>query len=100
MDVRGALRSGLWWSYEIDAYDPLFSVDDLARASIAAAIWRRPMFAEYADLFANVAMTRSDGVLVMQLHTDGSLLWSDEVHTQLPFAFRAVAGDDENRVVV
>jgi enoyl-CoA hydratase/carnithine racemase len=59
------------------------------------------MFAEYADSFANVAMTRSDGVLVMRLHTEGSsLLWSDEVHTQLPLAFRAVAGDEENRVVV
>jgi enoyl-CoA hydratase/carnithine racemase len=46
-------------------------------------------------------MTRSDGVLVMQLHTDGSsLLWSDAVHTQLPLALRAVANDDENRVVV
>ena len=59
------------------------------------------MLADYADAFANVAMTRSDGVLVMRLHTDGSsLLWSDEVHTQLPHAFRAVADDDENRVVV
>ena len=59
------------------------------------------MLAEYADAFANVTMTRADGVLVMQLHTDGSsLLWSDEVHTQLPLAFRAVANDDENRVVL
>ena len=60
------------------------------------------MVPEYADAFANVAMTRTDdGVLVMRLHTDGGpLLWSDEVHTQLSHAFRAVADDDENRVVV
>ena len=59
------------------------------------------MLADYAEAFANVKMTRANGVLVMQLHTDGSsLLWSDEVHTQLPLAFRAVANDDENRVVV
>jgi enoyl-CoA hydratase/carnithine racemase len=59
------------------------------------------MLADYADAFANITMTRADGVLVMQLHTDGSsLLWSDDVHTQLPLAFRAVANDDENRVVV
>jgi len=59
------------------------------------------MLADYADAFAHVEMARSDGVLVMRLHTNGSsLLWSDEVHTQLPRAFRAVANDDENRVVV
>ncbi len=59
------------------------------------------MLPDYADAFANVTMTRSDGVLVMHLHTDGSsLLWSDDVHTQLPLAFRAVASDEENRVVV
>jgi enoyl-CoA hydratase/carnithine racemase len=59
------------------------------------------MLPDYADAFANVTMTRSDGVLVMRLHTEGSsLLWSDDVHTQLPRAFRAVASDDENRVVV
>ena len=59
------------------------------------------MLPDYADSFASVTMTRSDGVLVMQLHTDGaSLVWSDEVHTQLPLAFRAVANDDDNRVVV
>ena len=59
------------------------------------------MLADYADAFANITMTRADGVLVMQLHTEGSsLLWSDDVHTQLPLAFRAVANDDENRVVV
>jgi enoyl-CoA hydratase/carnithine racemase len=59
------------------------------------------MLRDYADSFANVTMTRSDGVLVMRLHTDGaSLLWSDAVHTELPRAFRAVASDDDNRVVV
>jgi len=59
------------------------------------------MLSEYADAFAHVTMARSDGVLVMHLHTDGSsLVWSDDVHTQLPLAFRSVASDPENRVVV
>jgi len=57
--------------------------------------------ADYADAFVNIAMSRDDGVLVMRLHTDGeSLLWSDSAHADLPRAFRAVASDPDNGVVV
>jgi 6-oxocamphor hydrolase len=57
--------------------------------------------ADYADAFVNLALTRDDGVLVMRLHTDGdSLLWSDSAHADLPRAFRAVANDPDNAVIV
>jgi enoyl-CoA hydratase/carnithine racemase len=58
-------------------------------------------FSDYADAFANIAMTRDDGVLVMRLHTGGSSLhWSDDVHADLGRAFHAVSNDRENAVVV
>ena len=58
-------------------------------------------FADYADAFPNIAMTRDDGVLEVRLHTDGSSLqWSDAADTDLGRAFRVIASDPDNAVVV
>ncbi len=58
-------------------------------------------FDEYADTFESVKLERKDGILVMRLQSDGGSLILDEAsHRELGLAFRAVADDIENRVVV
>ncbi|GAA0845566.1 enoyl-CoA hydratase/isomerase family protein [Streptosporangium amethystogenes subsp. fukuiense] len=58
-------------------------------------------FEEYRDRFADVAMERHDGILQVSLHTDGgSLKWSERAHRELPEAFRQIATDPDNRVVI
>ena len=47
-------------------------------------------------------MTRDEhGVLEMRLHTNGGpLVWGDDAHTELVYAFTDVGGDPGNRVVL
>jgi enoyl-CoA hydratase/carnithine racemase len=46
-------------------------------------------------------MRRKDGILELRLHTeDGPLRWGTELDDQLPLAFRAIARDPENLVVI
>lgn len=58
----------------------------------------------YQGLFANIRFERSEGVLQISLHTDGGpLKWGaldGSIHTQLGEAFRQVADDPDNRVVI
>src|SRR4051794_19220734 len=58
--------------------------------------------ADYRSTYPNVVFERDgEGVLLMRLHTDGGpLTWSEQSHRLLPEAFRDVACDPENRVVV
>lgn len=57
--------------------------------------------AEYGHRYPDVEFERSDGILTMRVHTDGGpLLWTERSHRMLPDAFRDVATDAENRVVV
>src|SRR5918911_1735094 len=58
---------------------------------------------EYAEKYANIRMSRADGVLEMTFHTDGGpLRWTHigGAHSELGEAFREVAADPENLVVV
>jgi enoyl-CoA hydratase/carnithine racemase len=61
-----------------------------------------PDLSAYASRYEHVAFTRDDdGILEMRLHTDGgSLVWGDEPHTELVYAFTDVGGDPENRIVI
>jgi enoyl-CoA hydratase/carnithine racemase len=58
-------------------------------------------FAEYKTRYQNVRMTRSHGILTVELHTGGgSLVWGDGPHTELGYCFADIAADIENRVVI
>ncbi|NKQ56124.1 enoyl-CoA hydratase/isomerase family protein [Amycolatopsis sp. K13G38] len=60
-----------------------------------------PKFEDYADKYANVAMTRSDGILELTFHTDGeSLQWTLRIHDELAYLFDEIAADRENKVVI
>jgi enoyl-CoA hydratase/carnithine racemase len=57
---------------------------------------------DYFDKFSLIRFTREDGVLVMQLHTNGeSLDWGcGPTNYELQAAFEAVAKDTENGVII
>jgi enoyl-CoA hydratase/carnithine racemase len=59
---------------------------------------------DYQSRYANIALKRHDGILEVTLHRDGgsALLSVGEggLHAQLGDAFRQIAEDDDNRVVV
>lgn len=58
-------------------------------------------FDEYRDRYPHARMRRENGILELELHTDGSsLVWGDGPHTELGFAFADIAQDAENRVVI
>ncbi|RKT14199.1 enoyl-CoA hydratase/carnithine racemase [Paraburkholderia sp. RAU2J] len=61
-------------------------------------------FDQYRDRYANIRFDRRDGILLIQLHTDGGpLKWGaldGSIHTQLGEAFYQVARDLDNRVVI
>lgn len=58
-------------------------------------------FEEYADRYKSIAMSRTDGILEVTFHTNGdSLRWDLSVHTEMAEAFRFIANDRENRVVI
>lgn len=60
-------------------------------------------FEEYAGKYANIAMSRQDGVLEMVFGTDGGpLRWTHigGAHTEFAEAFADVAQDPDNRVVI
>jgi enoyl-CoA hydratase/carnithine racemase len=60
-----------------------------------------PTFDEYRDKYENVRMEREDGVLVLRFHTNGdSLVWTQQLHDELPYLFTELAGDRENEVLV
>jgi enoyl-CoA hydratase/carnithine racemase len=57
-------------------------------------------FDDYGHNFGHVAMRRDDGILEMRVHTDdGSLLWGGGAK-EIAYAFRAVADDPDNRVII
>jgi enoyl-CoA hydratase/carnithine racemase len=56
---------------------------------------------EYADAYANVRFDRQDGILQVQLHSNGGpLVWEDSAHRELPLALMDIATDPENEVVI
>jgi enoyl-CoA hydratase/carnithine racemase len=58
-------------------------------------------FEDYATKYKNVQMRRRDGILELTFHTAGkSLVWSLDVHDELPYLFTEIASDRENKVVI
>ncbi len=58
-------------------------------------------FEEYAEKYDCVRMERTDGIIVLTLHTNGGPLESGPVmHGELPAAFADVSNDLENRCVI
>jgi enoyl-CoA hydratase/carnithine racemase len=57
--------------------------------------------ANYASKYPNASITREDGVLEVVLHTDRkSLVWTIDVHDDLPYLFTEIASDPENKCVI
>jgi enoyl-CoA hydratase/carnithine racemase len=55
----------------------------------------------YQDKYENLHMTRQDGILEVAMHTGGGpLIWSAKTHVEFGEAFRDIASDPENRVVI
>ena len=61
-------------------------------------------FYQYSSLYRNIKISRDRGVITLRLHTDGGpLRWGSvtgSIHDQLGHAFRDVALDSENQVMV
>ncbi|WP_437773368.1 enoyl-CoA hydratase/isomerase family protein [Arthrobacter sp. KNU40] len=58
-------------------------------------------FEDYSESFEHVAMKRTNGVLEFRVHTDGGpLQWGPKPHHELARAFRAVAQDPDNRIMI
>jgi enoyl-CoA hydratase/carnithine racemase len=60
--------------------------------------------ASYQDAYPNIRFERSDGILQMQIHTNGAeAVWAAErggIHEQMGDAFYRIAHDNENRVII
>jgi enoyl-CoA hydratase/carnithine racemase len=58
-------------------------------------------FESYEKQFKYIHMRREDGILELRLHSDGGTLqWGIEPHDELATAFRAIARDPQNRVMI
>jgi enoyl-CoA hydratase/carnithine racemase len=58
-------------------------------------------FDEYQHAYRHVAMTRTDGILELRLHSDdGPLVWGDSPHRELGRCFWEVGADPANRVII
>ena len=58
-------------------------------------------FDDYRAKYDCVAMERREGILELQLHTDGGpLIWNEIAHRELAHVFADVGADPENRVIV
>lgn len=58
-------------------------------------------FDEYSNDYRHVAMTRTNGILELRLHTDGGpLVWGAGPHSELGHCFREIGSDRSNRLVI
>jgi enoyl-CoA hydratase/carnithine racemase len=58
-------------------------------------------FTDYSESFPNIAMRREEGILEVRFHTRGGpMVWTPQVHEQLPVALAAIAEDPANRVMI
>ncbi len=60
-------------------------------------------FADYANKYRNIRMSRQDGILEVILHTDGGpLRWTHigGAHSEVAEAFADIARDAENRIMI
>lgn len=58
-------------------------------------------FDEYANKYRHLRMTREDGILEVTMHSNGQTLrWGGGPHGEFGNAFRDIAADRDNRVVI
>lgn len=61
----------------------------------------RSNFGSYSEKYETIKMRREDGILEVQLHTDGGpLKWGRLPHAELEEAFLNIGRDPENKVVI
>lgn len=58
-------------------------------------------FDDYAESYKHVRMERRNGILQMQLHTDGGTLrWGESPHSELGRCFYDIGSDPDNKVII
>ena len=58
-------------------------------------------FEDYAETYKHVRMERRNGILQMQLHTDGETLrWGESPHSELGRCFYDIGSDPDNKVII
>lgn len=58
-------------------------------------------FEEYRNRYDHIAITREDGIVEMRLHSNGGpLVWSAQVHEELPHCYMDLNLDPENKVLI
>ncbi len=58
-------------------------------------------FDQYANKYRTIRLERRDGILQMQLHTNGGALqWGATPHEELGYCFTDIGADPENKVVI
>ncbi len=58
-------------------------------------------FEEYVDKYNHVRMERRNGILQLQLHTDGGTLrWGEGPHSELGKCFYDIGSDPDNKVII
>ena len=58
-------------------------------------------FADYASAYENIALERSDGILIVTFSSGGGeLVWSGQAHEDLAYCFADISADRENKVVI
>jgi enoyl-CoA hydratase/carnithine racemase len=58
-------------------------------------------FEDYANKYKHVRIERRNGILQMQLHTDGGTLrWGEGPHSELGKCFYDIGSDPENKVII
>ena len=58
-------------------------------------------FEDYAESYKHVRMERRNGILQMQLHTDGGTLrWGESPHSELGRCFYDIGSDPDNKVII
>jgi enoyl-CoA hydratase/carnithine racemase len=60
-----------------------------------------PRLDDYRDKYRNARFERSDGILLVTLHSDGGdLVWSGRPHSELGYLFEDIGRDPYNEVVI
>ena len=55
----------------------------------------------YVNKYKTIRMERRNGILQMQLHTNGKTLqWGATPHEELGYCFQDIGADPENRAVI
>ncbi len=58
-------------------------------------------FADYANKYKHIRMERRNGILQIQLHTNGETLkWGAGPHEELGYCFNDIGADSENKAII